>query len=187
VRRNKRPCVSPERSITRPGDVEVSPELSADEIRLQINVRLRPEDLDIDLTPLRRRGQNAPSHDELCALACRIYDARREREKMLGSKLFGEPGWDMMLALYCLPARGERLTVTALALASGAKPTTGLRWQEALIEEGLIERSDDEKDKRRTFVRLTEKGRQLLEDYLLWLYHVDPKPVGRAGRFKKPL
>lgn len=163
----------------------MSPDATPDDIRLQINVRLKREDLEVDLSPLNKRSRNAPSHDELCALACRIYDARREREKMLDPKMFGEPGWDMMLALYCLPARGERLGISALSLASGGPQTTALRWQSILIDDGLIERFDDENDKRRSFVRLTEKGRNLLEDYLLWLYHVDGRPGPSTGR--KPL
>ena len=176
-----------ERYITRPGDVEVSPEPGPEDIRLQISVRLKREDLDTSLTPLRHRARNVPSHEELCALACRIYDARREREKLLGSKLFGEPGWDMILALYCLPARGEELSISALALASGSAPTTALRWQQVLLEEGLIERADDSDDKRRVFVRLTPKGRNVLEDYLLWLHHVEDRPVGPKAVLKKQL
>ena len=39
-----------------------------------------------------------------------------------------------------------------------------------LVEDGLIERFPDEDDARREFVRLTDKGRNLLEDYLLKLY-----------------
>ncbi len=164
--------------------IEVVPETSAEDIRVQINVRLQHDELLLpqtrpakkakdDLAPLRSRGRNAPSHRELLRLACRIYDARRERERLLGSRLFGEPGWDMMLALYCLPARGERLAVTALSLTSGASQTTALRWQAVLIEEGLIRRVDDNADGRRSYVDLTEKGRTQLEDYLLWLWHAN--------------
>lgn len=169
--------MSSERSITRAGDVEVSPEPTTEDIRLQISVRLKREDLNVDLAPLRSRARHVPSHRELCILACQIYDARREREKILGPKLFGEPGWDMMLALYCLPARGERLGVTDLTIASAVPQTTALRWQAILLEDGLIERIDDTEDLRRSFVQLTTKGREQLEDYLMWLYHVEPKAV----------
>ena len=89
---------------------------------------------------------------------------------MFDQKLFGEPGWDMLLALYCLPTRGERLGVTALSNASAVSVTSALRWQAILTEDGLIERIPDEDDKRREFVRLTDKGRTMLEDYLLWLF-----------------
>lgn len=101
---------------------------------------------------------------------------------MLDRKLFGEPGWDMLLALYCLPTRGERLCITALSNASGGSLTTGLRWQAILIEDGLIERFPDENDGRRDFVRLTERGRNQLEDYLLWLFHFEGRDDSAAGR-----
>jgi DNA-binding MarR family transcriptional regulator len=99
---------------------------------------------------------------------------------MLDQSLFGEPAWDMLLALYCLPTRGERLGITALALASGVPATTALRWQALLMNEGMIERILDENDARRSFVRLSDKGRSLLEDYLLWLYDLDRRRSDRA-------
>ncbi len=96
---------------------------------------------------------------------------------MLDRQLFGEPAWDMLLALYCLPARGERLTITALTLAADTPQTTGHRWQTILTEEGLIERGPLELDARKQFVRLTEKGRRLLDDYLTSLFYCDtPAP-----------
>ena len=88
-------------------------------------------------------------------------------------QLFGEPAWDMMLALYCLPARGERLTTTGLSLAATAPATTGHRWQAILTEEGLIERGPKEIDARKQMVRLTDKGRTLLEGYLTRLFYCD--------------
>ena len=107
-----------------------------------------------------------PTRRQLVALACRIYDARRARDKFFERTLFSEPAWDMLLALYCLPARGERLTVTALCHASGAPPTTALRWQGELTNVGLIERGPRELDQRKQLVRLTAEGRAVLERYL---------------------
>ena len=146
------------------------PEPSQEDVRIQIDLRLNRDDLAIDVRPLERGRRNAPSPADLSKLACRIYDARRERDKLLDRKLFGEPAWDMLLALYCLPARGEQLSVTALSQASGVAQTTALRWQAILLKEGLIERIDDEADARRAFVRLTSESRALLDDYLLRLH-----------------
>lgn len=168
---------------TLPVKIEGSPEPSSDDIHLQIDLRLRRDDLDVEVEELRHVRRNAPTHAELCRLACRIYDARRAREKMLERRLFGEPAWDMMLALYCLPKRGERLGISALCNASAVPQTTALRVQQILIGESLIERVQDEVDKRRTWVRLTERGRNLLEDYLLWLFDFEQ----RGGRPLKGL
>jgi DNA-binding MarR family transcriptional regulator len=77
----------------------------------------------------------------------------------------------MLLALYCLPNGGERLTVTSLSLAASLPQTTGYRWQVVLADRGLLERVADERDGRRHFVQLTQKGRALLENYLSRLFN----------------
>lgn len=97
-----------------------------------------------------------------------MYDRRRERNRLFfGAKIFGEPAWDMLLALYCFD-RDQRqlLTVTALSLAAEVKPTTGLRWQNTLLSLGLMERGPGPKDNRCVYVRLSQKGRGVLEEYL---------------------
>lgn len=169
-----------------PGTSEESEEPSSNDIRLQVDLRLRLDEVaDAEAEYIRSTRRGAPSRKELCRLACRIYDARRARERMMDPKFFGEPAWDMLLALYCLPARGERLTVTALSLAANTKSTTGIRWQSILIEQGLIELGPKDLDERLKLVRLTDKGRQLLENYLTRLFYVDtPTPPfpEKAGR-----
>lgn len=170
--------MSPQRPIKRASNIDVTAEPTSEDIRVQIALRLKKDDLEVAIGRMGRNRRNAPTHDDLCKLACHIYDARREREKMLDPRFFGEPAWDMLLALYCLPSRGERLGITALSLASAGPQTTALRWQSILIEDGLIERYEDEDDGRRSFVRLTQHGRNMLEDYLLRLFYSD-----RAGGF----
>lgn len=151
-----------------PGDT------SEDEIRMQINLRLRLDEVaEAEANQLRASARRAPSRRELCRLACRIYDARRARDKIIDRKLFGEPAWDMLLALYCLPARGELLTVTALSLAANVRQTTGLRWQASLTTEGLIERGPQGLDQRKQFIRLTPAGRALMDRYLSHLFYCD--------------
>jgi DNA-binding MarR family transcriptional regulator len=104
--------------------------------------------------------------EELRELASRIYDARRTRGKILGRKLFGEPAWDMLLALYCLPVRGLVMSVTTLNYCADVPQTTGHRWQQVLACDGLIERGPKQMDARRQVVRLTPRGTTLMEKYL---------------------
>ena len=164
-------------------DTAVEP--STNDIRLQIDLRLRLEEVaDAEAEQLLVQSRRVPTRKELCRLACRIYDARRARDRMLDRKLFGEPAWDMLLALYCLPARGELLTVTGLSHAATAPPTTGHRWQQVLFGKGLIERGPPGLDARKQLVRLTETGRILLERYLTRLFYYDapiPPEPDRAG------
>ena len=170
--------MSSERPILKPASIALSDKSTEEDIRLQVNLRFKREELEADLSSLRRRFRLAALEDKLVRLACRIYDARRERERLMGSKLFGEPGWDIMLALYCMPHRGERLAVTSLSLAAAVPQTTAIRWQTILQEEGLIRRLEDPKDARRIYVELTGKGRDQIEGYLQTLYDADPSLAG---------
>ena len=138
-----------------------------DECWVQFDVRLRLEDiLAIEADGHTADKRSHPSARELIALARRIYEARRTRERVFGYKIFGEPAWDMLLALYCLSKRGQVLSVKSLTHAANVPETTGLRWQSVLEEQGLIERGPPGSDCRITFKRLTPLGRQLLERYL---------------------
>jgi DNA-binding MarR family transcriptional regulator len=90
----------------------------------------------------------------------------------------------MLLALYCLPSRGEMLRPTALSHAAAVAEATGIRWQRILTAEGLIERGPQQLPSRRQFVRLTQNGRSLMDRYLTRLFFcktpIPPHP-DRAG------
>jgi DNA-binding MarR family transcriptional regulator len=156
-----------------------------DDIRLQIDLRLKLDEVTtVEAEILRESSSVEPTRGQLCQLACKIYDARRTRDRILSDHLFGEPAWDMLLALYCLPSRGEMLRPTALSHAAAVAETTGIRWQRILMDEDLIERGPVELSCRRQFVRLTEKGRALMDRYLTRLFFcktpIPPHP-DRAG------
>lgn len=157
----------------------------ADDIRLQIDLRLTLDEVSsVEAEILRQHNDDQPTRGQLCQLACKIYDARRTRDRILSDHLFGEPAWDMLLALYCLPSRGEMLRPTALSHAAAVAETTGIRWQRILMDKDLIERGPVELSCRRQFVRLTEKGRALMDRYLTRLFFcktpIPPHP-DRAG------
>lgn len=147
---------------------------SDDDIMLEVNLRLRLEEVaELEAGLMRISARRQPTEKELRRLARKIYDARRMRDRLLDQKLFGEPAWDMLLAAYHLPALGQMLTVSGLCCCAGVPQTTALRWQQTLFAEGLIERGPCETDRRMQFVRLTERGRKLLEEYLTRLFHCE--------------
>lgn len=90
---------------------------------------------------------------------------RRVRSRYFPSELFSDPCWEILLDLYDCLLSGQNATVTSLAAASGATTTTAWRRLGALQSHGLIERTEDPEDKRRTIVRLTETGRQSVENF----------------------
>lgn len=145
-----------------------------DDVRLQINLRLHLDEVaEVEAARLRKDTRRAPSRHELRRIATRIYEARRTRSKVFEHQIFGEPAWDMLLALYFMPARGEFLTVTGLCYAAVVPVSTGLSWQATLKQEGLIERGPRGVDKRKQFVRLTSEGRTLMDAYLTRLYYCE--------------
>lgn len=109
------------------------------------------------------RKPNPPLPDP--ALIRRIIKNRRLRAEIFGDGLFGEPAWDMLLDLCASSVEHKRVSVTSLCIASGVPPTTALRWINVLVEEGIFVRIDDKVDRRRSYVDLTDKGRNLAARY----------------------
>jgi DNA-binding MarR family transcriptional regulator len=103
---------------------------------------------------------------EYVASAKRIIAARRFRSECFKKPMFGEPAWDMLLALYTSSVEGPRQSVGRLSAASGAPATTALRWLDYLVKEQLVIREANPTDGRSDFVELTDKGRSTMENYL---------------------
>lgn len=95
----------------------------------------------------------------------RIIAQRRARDKFFGSDLFADPAWDILLDLTAARAEHTRVSVTSLCIASGVPPTTALRWISQMIEAGLLERIEDESDRRRAFIQLSDKAAEAMARY----------------------
>lgn len=94
-------------------------------------------------------GSNASSDEVQRARveAGRLLEVRRKRERLLGSRLFGDPAWDILLDLFVRKLDGRATTVTSACIGSGAPQTTALRYLASLIEHGIVVRrpsSDDQ-------------------------------------------
>ena len=91
-------------------------------------------------------------------LVRKIIQQRQLRARFLDGALFADPAWDMLLDLTAARVEHNRVSVTSLCIASGVPPTTALRWISQLGEAGLVERIEDETDRRRAFIQLTDKA-----------------------------
>ena len=89
----------------------------------------------------------------------RVRKLRARRVGIFGKGLFGEPAWDMLLELYAADLSGRRQSIARTCLASGAPPSTALRWLQLLLREGWIQRSPDPQDRPRFLLTLTDKSR----------------------------
>jgi hypothetical protein len=98
-------------------------------------------------------------------LVRRIIRQRQLRARFFEGDLFADPAWDMLLDLTAARAEHSRVSVTSLCIASGVPPTTALRWIGQMIDGGLLMRVDDETDRRRAFITLTDKAADAMARY----------------------
>lgn len=92
--------------------------------------------------------------------------SRRVRKRYFRTDLFGEPAWEILLALYITELAATRLSISMLAEWIEAPLSTVLRWVRTLEEDSLIGRVDHPTDRRIVFIRLLDKGRKALDAYL---------------------
>ncbi len=143
-----------------------------DPILLRLELHLNGNDLEDGNVTIQRLTEVDPDHgaelseQDLTELACRIYESRRLRARYLSMSLLGEPVWDMMLALYCFSTRGRRMSVSSLCYASGVPQTTAMRWIGVMEKRDLVKRSKDLRDGRKTYLLLTEQGKNAMQRYL---------------------
>jgi DNA-binding MarR family transcriptional regulator len=95
----------------------------------------------------------------------RIIRQRQLRSRYFDDRLFSDPAWDMLLDLALARVEHKRVSVTSLCIASGVPSTTALRWINELLEMGLIERAQDDTDRRRAFISLTDRAADAIARY----------------------
>ena len=95
-----------------------------------------------------------PSEAALPAVLRSALKLRGRRNARLGVDLFRDPAWDMLLELLAAHHEQRAVSVSGLCFASGVPATTALRYVERLVDEGLIVRSGDYGDQRRSLVEL---------------------------------
>lgn len=85
-----------------------------------------------------------------------ILYGRRKRDQIFGKQLFADPAWDILLVLYAFHLRNRSATTMEICERAAAPHTTVIRWVHKLASEGLVIRTTDRTDKRRTLVRLSD-------------------------------
>ena len=99
-------------------------------------------------------------------------EGRASRHDYFPSEFFGEPAWNILLELFICELQGRYMSVQDACLASGVPATTALRYVRNLQERDLLRRIADRTDGRRTYVRITNRGDDLMRQYLA---HVVPE------------
>lgn len=111
-----------------------------------------------------RTSLEVPAH--LLRLATNLKLAREERDRYFASELFGEAGWDILLALYIARGRGYPMKVSDACFEARVPTTTALRWLEHIENAGLIDRRSNAVDKRSTQVEISAQGIVRMSEYL---------------------
>lgn len=113
-----------------------------------------------------RNQPRPPSQINRTALAhfmARLRRLRMKRNSVIGAPIFRDPGFDMLLELFAMDQRGQRISVTSLCYASGVPMSTAIRHLYQLEKYGLLVREGDLHDNRRSYVRPTPKAISALE------------------------
>lgn len=129
---------------------------------------------------------------DLAKLARGYLRHRRQREQQLPD-LFADPAWDLLLDLFAATMERRRVSVSNACVAAAVPPTTALRWIGTLEARGLIRRVADPKDRRVTYLRLSEATREAIAEWLAGLEqlcdadmrHEKARPNG-AGAWRIP-
>lgn len=100
------------------------------------------------------------------AMVRRLIRLRRDRERHFPAEIFADPAWDMLLDLTA--ARMERIDVpvSSLCIAAAVPTTTALRWIRTLTVAGLMQRTTDAGDARRSFITLSDTAHQGMQAWI---------------------
>ena len=100
------------------------------------------------------------------AWADRLYAERRSRDALFPDGLFGEPAWDLLLAMFTAREKGHSMILCRAYKAAGVSDTTGRRLLDRMEEEGLITRRRAPRSRKMRIVELTDSAVERLIDYL---------------------
>lgn len=95
----------------------------------------------------------------------RIIRQRRTRDRYFESELFADAAWDILLDLTAARAEHRRVSVTSLCVAAAVPATTALRWIAQMTDMGLLVREQDDEDRRRAFIALSDSAAESMALY----------------------
>lgn len=99
-------------------------------------------------------------------MAERLYSERRLRDEHFPQPLFGEPAWDLLLALFVAREEGRELSLAEAYAAARVKPGAGRGLLRRMEKEGLVSVVGTGPRRNRRSVRLTGEAVERLAAYL---------------------
>jgi hypothetical protein len=93
-------------------------------------------------------------------------EMRQLRHKFLNPAMFGEPAFDMLLALYVTNASPAILSLRILSPVIGVSESCAARWLKLLVDDGLVLKVGGQLGEPGSIhAALTDKGRIVLDEY----------------------
>ena len=110
-----------------------------------------------------RSGTSLAGRARIVELAARVRRHRLRRRELFPQPIFGEPPWEMMIALYLDFPDGT--TISSLASSVGLAGTTVRRWLGYLKDHRMVKTVPWGHDRRSVCVLLTDDAREKLDRY----------------------
>ena len=93
-------------------------------------------------------------------------EMRQLRHRFFNPAMFGEPAFDMLLALYATEARPPMVSLRELSPLIGVSEYSAARSLKFLVREGLALSVGGDGDRGATQAAITSKGRMAMDGYL---------------------
>jgi DNA-binding MarR family transcriptional regulator len=95
----------------------------------------------------------------------RVYAERRRRDALFPEGIFGEPAWDLLLALFTAHETGETMILCEAYRVAHVSDTTGRRLLDQLEKEGLISRRRAPDSRKTRLVELTPDAVERMTEF----------------------
>jgi hypothetical protein len=113
---------------------------------------------------LIRRAREEARRQLLLQRARSTMEMRQLRHKFFNPAMFGEPAFDILLALYATDARPPMVPLRVLSPQIGISEYSAIRWLKFLVSEGLALSAGGNGDRGSVQAAITAKGRAAMDE-----------------------
>lgn len=118
-------------------------------------------------------GGTKPTVEDLQNFASQMMKDRQIRSKFFDAQILNGPAWDILIDLAAAGLQGRAVPTSSACASTQAPFSTALRHVNQLVEAGLVKRTIDPSDKRRTLLELEPEALEQMTRYLAssWEMH----------------
>jgi DNA-binding response OmpR family regulator len=113
------------------------------------------------------KAHELSADQKLMRLVRKTISFRQRRNEYLGSELFSDPAWDIVLELTLAKLQGEAVPVSSACAAAAVPFSTAYRYIGNLVDQRMVRRWKDPLDQRRVLLELEDDTHSVMSDFLL--------------------